>query len=391
MWRTVFSAALFAVSLAGAPAYAEETIKYGIVGPMSGPFAVMGENWRQGLEAYIAQHGDTFGGRKVEIIYRDTGADASKAKQLVQELVVRDKVSFLGGFGLTPEAAASAPVINSAKVPAFLFHTASPALMTQSPYYVRMGQNIATNAEVAAAWALKNGKKTAYVAVADYAPGIIVLDAFKKYFTDHGGKIVGEDRIPLNTVDFSPFAERIAGAKPDVVPMFIPPGSPAVGFVKALAARGVMKDSTVIGQGEAEDPDLQLFDDSVKGFHSSIYYSSTEETPENKAFIAALQAKFGPHTLASTFTVGAYDSMGVIAMLLEKQAGQPLDSAKEMDLIKGFSWTSPRGKVTFDPTSREPIEDFMIREVRPVEGGGYRNVIIDTFPQVNPATFASGG
>ena len=78
-------------------------------------------------------------------------------------------------------------------------------------------------------------------------------------------------------------------------------------------------------------------------------------------------------------------------MLLEKQAGQPLDSAKEMELIKGFSWASPRGKVTFDPTSREPIEDFMIREVRPVEGGGYRNVIIDTFPQVNPATFASGG
>ncbi len=242
MWRTVFSAALFAVSLAGAPAFADETIKYGIVGPMSGPFAVMGDNWRQGLEAYIAQHGDTFGGRKIEIIYRDTGADASKAKQLVQELVVRDKVSFLGGFGLTPEAAASAPVINSAKIPAFLFHTASPALMTQSPYFVRMGQNIGTNAEVAAAWALKNGKKTAYVAVADYAPGINVLDAFKKYFLAHGGTIVGEDRIPLNTVDFSPFAERIAAAKPDVVPMFIPPGSPAVGFVKALAARGVMKD-----------------------------------------------------------------------------------------------------------------------------------------------------
>ena len=203
MWKTIASA-LLAVSLGGAPVFAEETVKYGIVGPMSGPFAVMGENWRQGLEAYIAQHGDTFGGRKIEIIYRDTGADASKAKQLVQELVVRDKVSFLGGFGLTPEAAASAPVINSAKIPAFLFHTASPALMTQSPYFVRMGQNIATNAEVAAAWALKNGKKTANVAVADYAPGVgLVLDAFKKYFSAHGGTIVGEDRIPLNTVDFS--------------------------------------------------------------------------------------------------------------------------------------------------------------------------------------------
>jgi branched-chain amino acid transport system substrate-binding protein len=390
MWKALFPV-LLGAAFASAPAFAQETVKYGIVGPMTGPFAVMGDNWRQGLEAYIALHGDTFGGRKVEIIYRDTGADASKAKQFAQELVIRDKVSFLGGFGLTPEAAASAPVINSAKIPAFLFHTASPATMAQSPYFVRMGQNIATNAEVAAVWALKNGKKTAYVAVADYAPGVNVLDAFKKYFSAHGGSIVGEDRIPLNTVDFSPFAERIAAAKPDVVPIFIPPGSPAVGFVKALAARGVMKDSTVIGEGEAEDPDLHLFDDSVKGFHSSIYYSSTEETPENKAFIGSLKAKFGPETLASTFTVGAYDSMGVIAMLLEKMQGEGLDGPKEMELMKGFSWASPRGKVTLDPGTREPIEDFMIREVRPTDGGGYRNVIIDTIPQVNPATFASGG
>ena len=92
--------------------------------------------------------------------------------------------------------------------------------------------------------------------------------------------------------------------------MIIPPGSPAVGFVKALAARGVMKNAIVIGQGEAEDPDLHLFDDSVKGFHSSIYYSSTSETPENKAFNAALKQKFGPDALPSTFTLGAYDAMG---------------------------------------------------------------------------------
>ena len=95
MWKSVLSACLIASSYFGisSVAAAVETVKYGVVGPMTGPFAVMGDNWRQGLEAYLALHGDTFGGRKVEIIYRDTGGDASKAKQLVQELVVRDKVS----------------------------------------------------------------------------------------------------------------------------------------------------------------------------------------------------------------------------------------------------------------------------------------------------------
>ena len=80
-----------------------------------------------------------------------------------------------------------------------------------------MGQNIATNAQVGSTWALKQGKTKAYIAVADYAPGVTVLEAFKKHYIAHGGEIVGEDRMPLNTVDFAPYAERIANANPDFV------------------------------------------------------------------------------------------------------------------------------------------------------------------------------
>jgi branched-chain amino acid transport system substrate-binding protein len=388
MWKKLSLVAGALLLLAVGGASAQETVKVGIVGPLAGPFAVMGEQWRQGVESYLAQHGDTAGGRKIEVIYRDTGGDPSKAKQLVQELVVRDKVSFLGGFGLSPEASAAAPIVNQAKIPTFLSHVASPALMSQSPYFIRMGQNIATPAQVAGAWALKNGKKTAYIAVADYAPGIAMQEAFRTYFSDRDGKIVGEDRIPLNTVDFSPFAERIAATKPDIVAIFVPPGAPAVGFVKALAARGVMKTSIVIGQGEAEDPDLHLFDDAIKGFHSSIYYSSILDNPENTAFLATLKQKFGQDTLPSTFTLGAYDTMALVFKLLDAQAGQELNGPKEMEILKGYSWSSPRGKVTLDPATREPIENFVIREVQQTPAG-YRNVVIDTFPQVNAATFGS--
>jgi branched-chain amino acid transport system substrate-binding protein len=367
---------------------AAEIVKWGIVGPMTGANAVMGEQWRQGIETYLAQHGSEAGGRQIEVIYRDTGGDPAKAKQLVQELVVRDKVSFVGGFGLSPEAAASAPIINQAKIPAFLFHTASPALVGLSPYFLRMGQNIATCAQVASAWALKEHKKTAYIAVADYAPGIDVLNAFKKHFSAHGGVVVGEERMPLNTVDFSSYAERIAAAKPDLVEIFIPPGSPAVGFVKALAARDVLSTSVVVGQGEAEDPDLHLFDTAVKGFHSSIYYSSTLDTPENRAFLDTLKQKFGAGTLPSTFTLGAYDATGLIFKMLEGEAGKPLDGSEELATIKGYSWQSPRGTITLNAETREPIEDYVIREVKETPDG-LRNVVIDTFKRVDPTTFGS--
>src|SRR5882757_10526436 len=98
-WTPRLAAVLLCVlALAGEAAAAEKsTVKLGVVGPFTGPFAVMGEQWRQGIEAYLAVRGDTVNGRKVEVIYRDTTGNPATAKQLTQELVTRDKVPVPGG------------------------------------------------------------------------------------------------------------------------------------------------------------------------------------------------------------------------------------------------------------------------------------------------------
>jgi branched-chain amino acid transport system substrate-binding protein len=383
-WKPRLAAVLLCVLTVGGGATAAEKpiVKLGVVGPFTGPFAVMGEQWRQGIETYLALHGDVVNGRKIEVVYRDTTGNPATAKQLTQELVTREKVSFLGGYGLTPEANASASVINSAKIPTFLYHAASPSSMALSPYFVRVGQNIATNGAVSAYWALKAGKTKAYIAIADYGPGHDFAKGFREYYTSHGGEIVREDAIPLNTVDFSPFAERIDAAAPQYLAMFIPPGAPAVSMVKALAARGILTKTLVVGQGEAEDPDIHLFDGAILNFHSVIYYSSTMDTAENKRFIEALQAKFGQQALPSTFTLGGYDSM---ALVFKAVSEGDLDGDKMMRSLVGYTYESPRGKVTIAP-SREPVEDFIVRRVERT-GEGLRNVIIDTIPRVDPATF----
>src|SRR6266436_4712041 len=88
---------------AGATARAQETIKIGLMLTYSGPFADNARQIDNGVQLYIKQHGDSVGGRKIEIIKRDTtGAAPDIAKRLAQELVTRDKVNFLAGFVLTP-------------------------------------------------------------------------------------------------------------------------------------------------------------------------------------------------------------------------------------------------------------------------------------------------
>ena len=101
--------------LALAPAHAQNTIKVGVIAEFSGPFADYGAQIEAGMKAYIKQHGDTVAGKKIELITRDTkGPAPDVAKRFAQELITRDHVQFLAGFGLTPNAMAVAPVVSEA-------------------------------------------------------------------------------------------------------------------------------------------------------------------------------------------------------------------------------------------------------------------------------------
>src|SRR5271169_540083 len=162
-----------ALAVSAAPARAQETIKIGLIAAFSGPFADYGKQIEGGIKAYMKLNGDTVAGKKIELIVRDTtGPSPDIAKRLAQELVVRDKVDFLAGFGLTPEALAVAPVATEAKVPMVIMNAATSIITTRSPYAVRFSMTLAQNSAPMATWAAKNGIKKVYTLVADYGPGI---------------------------------------------------------------------------------------------------------------------------------------------------------------------------------------------------------------------------
>jgi branched-chain amino acid transport system substrate-binding protein len=354
-----------------------DTIKIGIIGPFSGPFAATGVQFKQGIGSYIAQHGTKAGSHDIELVYRDTGGtNPAVAKRLAEELVIKDKVDMLGGFYLSPEALAAAPVVTETKRPAVLFVAGARRIMKQSPYFVRVGSTLWQEYAPPAEWAIKQGKKRAYIAVADYAPGHDAQDAFRTTFSARGGTVVGEDRIPLNTIDFASFAERIANSDADVVSIFIPPGSPSVGFLKALAARGVLKKVMVIGCAETDDADLHLFDDSITGFYSSLYYASGLAHKENLAFKASLEKAF-PGAVPSYSMADAYDGMHLLYQMAAAQKGK-FDPEVAMNAVRGYSWKSPRGQLTVDPETREMIVNMYIRRVESVNNR-LENVVVDTF------------
>jgi branched-chain amino acid transport system substrate-binding protein len=366
--KYLFGLALGAAATAGA--WAAESVKIGLVLPMSGPFAAYGKQIEHGVKLYLASHGDTFGGRKVELILRDDspGTAGDVSKRLAQELVVKDKVDILAGFGLTPSAFAVAPVATEAKKPMVVMNAATSSVTTKSPYIVRVSMTLPQNTAPIASWAAKNKIKTVFTLVADYGPGQDAEAQFKKTFTAAGGQIVGEVRSPVKNPDFAPFLQKIKDTKPDAVFLFLPPGAETIAFMKGFTERGLAQAGIrLIATGDLPDEDiLDAIGDPALGLTTSFHYSEAHKSPENKAYTEAYLSAY-PKDRPNFMSVGGYDGMHLIAEVLKKTGGSA-DADKFVEAARGLKWVSPRGPVSIDPATRDIVQTIYIRKVERVAG-----------------------
>lgn len=360
---------------------AGNTIKVGVIAEMSGTFADFGQQITNGAKAYMKANGDTVAGKKVELIIKDaTGPAPDVAKRLAQELVVKDEVDFIVGFGLTPNAMAVAAVASEAKKPTVIMNAASSVITTKSPYIVRTSMTLPQVTEPMALWAWKSGVKKVYTIVADYGPGHDSEKAFRTAFTRAGGEIVGDLRVPLKNPEFGPFVQRIKDAKPQAVFVFMPAGELALGFMKAYNERGLAKAGIkLLTTGDlTEDGIIEALGDHALGVISTHHYSMAHDSPENKAFLAAY-AQVSPQR-PNFMAVGAWDGMAAIYEVARKLNGV-IDGDRAMQAFKGMALKSPRGTLRIDPDTRDVVQTVYVREVKKVAGKLY-NVEFDQFPNV---------
>jgi len=366
---------------AAAPA---QTIKIGVINTYSGPFATLGDLIDKGFKLYMKQNADKLPpGVKIELIIRDDGGpNPDKAKQLLQELIVRDKVQFLTGVVFTPNALAMAPLTAEAKLPFFIMNAGTSVITERSPYIARFSFTLWQSSYPLGAWASRRYKR-AYIAVSDFAPGHDSEAGFERGFTEGGGKIIGKVRIPLANPDFVPFMQRVKDAKPDVLMAFTPAGRQATQIMKAYGDLGLDKAGIkFIGPGDiTTDEELPNMGDVALGVITMHHYSAAATRPANKAFIAAWKKEYGEKSWPSFMSVGGWDAMDAIYYAIREQKGK-LDPDRTMALVKKYkNPISPRGPIAIDPATRDIIQNEYMREVKKV-GGVLANVEFETFEQV---------
>jgi branched-chain amino acid transport system substrate-binding protein len=361
-----------AVAVTAAHAQAQE-IKVGVVLPFSGPAAELGQQSIRGMELFLKENAAQLKPYSFKLIKRDSkGPGGADAKVAVQELVTQDKVDILTGFIFSPNAIASAPLVNAAKKPVVIANAGTAFITNLSPYYARVSFSMWHAAYAMGKTAATTLKaKTAVVGYTNYPPGKDSLAAFQKNFEANGGKVI--DAIPMGSPaqvpDMTPFFQRAKEKKPDVLYVFVPAGDHAVAVTKTYAALG-MKAAGIklIGPGDiTQDNKLQAMGDAAVGLITMHHYNADLDTSENKKFVAAYKKAYGADAVPDFVAVQGYDAMAAILDATKATKGK-LEVKATMNALKGWKYNSPRGPISIDPETRDVVMNEYLSEV--VKEGG---------------------
>lgn len=336
----------------------KDTIKIGVILSSTGTFAPLAESIKNGFNLYLEENDNKLGGKKVEIKFEDDEANPQVALRKYRQLVKNEKVDILVGPISSAVAYALRDEVEKDKIILIDANAAGNDLSwsKKSDYIYRLSFSNWQNGSSAGEYLAKNVGKTAVVIAPDYPAGKEVVSAFKEAFEAAGGKVVKEIYPKLGTNDFATYLTDVAQVKPELVFTFMA-GSDGIRFVQQYNDFGLKGKIPLSGPMEFGDQlILEPTGEAAEGIISGILYSPWLENEENKKFVEAYQEKYGK--LPNTFSVGGYDSAKVIDIAI-KEAGST-NAEDLIKVLKGISFDSPRGPITIDPKTNNPIQNFYI-------------------------------
>jgi branched-chain amino acid transport system substrate-binding protein len=346
-------------------AFAADTIKIGFPIPLSGPTAVYGVPILKGAQMAVDEINAKGGvlGRKLELLSRDSKANADEAVRLARELIIKDGVDFLAGTLTSAEAPAVSTIARENKI-VFVAPTAKTMKLTAAenlhPYIFRVASNTLiegrTSASMMAKWT--DVKRVATIAP-DYAYGRDAASAFVDYLKKLRPdiQIVDQQWPKLGEPDFTPFITAQMSQKPDAV-MCDVFGGDFVTLAKQAAPLGYFKaiNFKLIDGGEVGTVDeaQALGADYPYGIWSDSYdpvvWAGGNEPADHKAYEDHLKA-FVKSDYGSGWAIVGYQSILALAAGIQKAGGT--DSDKVSAALKGLTFDTPVGKRTFNPKTQE--------------------------------------
>lgn len=336
-------------------------IRIGVLTPLSGTYASIGQQVKWGVELATKEINDGGGimGRKIELLFEDEEANPSVATQKAEKLFQSAKVHFLTGTVNSGSTLAVGQVAERNKALIATSVSFSDAITGDkcSPNVFRVNAKAGQQSAALAEWLPKEkpNAKVFYLGP-DYEMGRSTVAAFKNAAEKKNTKTVGEVYPPLDNKDYSSFFGQLRAARPDVIYTSVA-GNDTVRLFTQMGEYGLLKNMTVVGaSGTVTSQNMGAIAKAAEGFATGVGYSLEADNPENKKFVAAFRNmhKTDPDLYGA-------DSYGVIHFYKTAvEKARSTDTDKVRDAMRGLEWDTPQGKKQMRAGDHQAIQDMFV-------------------------------
>jgi branched-chain amino acid transport system substrate-binding protein len=324
----------------------------GFVAPLSGPQALVGQDQLDGFMLAVDQLGGKLGGQPANIIKEDDQLKPEVGQQAVRKLIDRDRVDAIVGLSFSNVLMGSLPRLAESGI-ATIATNAGPSPIAGAQCKVNLFSVAWQNdgaAEAMGKFAQDRGIKRVYLMAPNYQAGKDMLAGFKRYYK---GQIVDEVYTQVNQPDYSAEIAQLQAAQPDAVFVFYP-GGMGINFVKQMSQAGLSGKLPLYSVFTVDGTTLPSLRDAAVGNVSGAMYDAALDTPENRKFVAAFEAKY--KRTPSLYAATGFDAANLLDVALRKAGG---DAKKLPSAVKaaGSEFKSVRGPFRFGKNNM-PVQDY---------------------------------
>ena len=371
------SALAVAIALGcGGGASAAETIKIGIPVGLSGANSVVAPSVVQAAELAAAEINQAGGvlGRQLELVVADDGSGAQGAQKAFDSLVFQKKVDVLISMETSAARNAGLPIVNRGRVP--FIYTSFYEGRSCSPWlYVNAWVPDQQVAPIVDYFMATEGAKTFFLIGSDYAFGRGMLEFTADYIAQQGGKVLGDEYLPMDGTDWTPIISKLKSSGADALITSTAGGAPNVTLTKQLRAAGI---DIPYGNLAVDEGTARNMGADAAGIYISASYITDIPSEENQTFLKNMKAHFGDELKTpNDLSVPQYEGVYLYKLAVEK-AGTT-DSQAVIDALDDVSFMGPRGRIQMNKQRHAPLTMYLAQVQA---DGGIK--LISSFKDVDP-------
>ncbi|MFC3690828.1 substrate-binding protein [Chenggangzhangella methanolivorans] len=365
-----------ALALAAPPAFADEKpIVIGVPVGLSGANSVVAPSVVQSAELAVEEINAKGGvlGRQLKLEIADDASGAAGAQKAFDSLIYQKKVDVLISMETSAARNAGLPAVTKGRVP-YIYTSFYEGKSCNKNMFVNAWVPEQQVPPVVDAFKLK-GAQNYFLIGSDYAFGRGMLAFTKEYIGKIGGKVVGEEYLPMDGSDWTAIISKLKDSKADALITSTAGGAPNVTLTKQLRGAGVSLPyaNLAVDEGTAKSMGAD-----AEGIYLSASYVTGIDSPENKTFLAAMEKKFGSGLKTpNDLSVPQYEAVYLYKAAVEKAGGT--ETAKVLEALPQVSVTGPRGVIKMDKQHHAALTMYLGQ----VQGDGSVKVV-GTFKDVDP-------